>query len=56
MQTRESILTEVIRLNSNIEDAKSEIRSLYETAKNIKDEDDDANWKDSYLSCIESYT
>lgn len=56
MQTRESILNQVLRLNRDIEFAKSEIKALYEIAKNIDDEDDDANGKDSYLSCIESYT
>lgn len=54
--TRESILNEVMRLNGDIELAKNKIKSLYEIAKSIEDEDDDADGKYSYLSCIESYT
>lgn len=52
MRTREKILCIVIELSNAIGRYQDEINSLYNEAKEMKDDDDEDG---KYLACIKSY-
>ena len=54
--TRDEILSEVLEIYRDVEEKQNQINELYLKAKNISDEEDDKNWRDSYLNCIRSYS